>query len=141
MALLSACVVFALITLGAFGGAGAVVTDFLLGVFGYVFYAYIVIGICYGVILMLGKKPTVSRGVRFLYALSLAAIVAMIHMFSSRGYASEGWGGYISACYSGADTAAGVFGAVLLYFPTKIYVASEILIGLVLIGLIALLVV
>lgn len=141
LALLSACVVFALITLGAFGGAGAVVTDFLLGVFGYVFYAYIVIGICYGVILMLGKKPTVSRGVRFLYALSLAAIVAMIHMFSSRGYASEGWGGYVSACYSGADTAAGVFGAILLYFPTKIYVASEILIGLVLIGLIALLVV
>ena len=30
LALLSACVVFALITLGAFGGAGAVVTDFLL---------------------------------------------------------------------------------------------------------------
>ena len=141
LALLSACVVFALITLGAFGGAGAVVTDFLLGVFGYVFYAYIVIGICYGVILMLGKKPTVSRGVRFLYALSLAAIVAMIHMFSSRGYASAGWGEYISACYNGADTAAGVFGAILLYFPTRIYVASQILIALVLVGLIALLIV
>ena len=141
LALLSACLVFALITLGAFGGAGAVVTDFLLGVFGYVFYAYIVIGICYGVILMLGKKPTVSRGVRFLYALSLAAVVAMIHMFSSRGYASAGWGEYISACYNGADTAAGVFGAILLYFPTRIYVASQILIALVLVGLIALLIV
>lgn len=141
LALLSACVVFALITLGAFGGAGAVVTDFLLGVFGYVFYAYIVIGVCYGVILMLGKKPTVSKGVRFLYALALAAIIAMIHMYSSRGYASTGWGGYIASCYNGADTAAGVFGAILLYFPTKIYVAAEILIGLVLIGLIALLVV
>ena len=141
LALLSACLVFALITLGAFGGAGAVVTDFLLGVFGYVFYAYIVIGICYGVIMMLGKKPTVSRGVRFLYALALAAIVAMIHMFSSRGYASAGWGEYISACYNGADTAAGVFGAILLYFPTRIYVASQILIALVLVGLIALLIV
>lgn len=141
LALLSACIVFALITLGAFGGAGAVVTDFLLGIFGYAFYAYIVIGICYGVILILGKSPTASRGVRFLYALSLAAVICMIHIYSSRGYASGSWGDYISGCYSGADTAAGVFGGVLLYFPTRIYVVSEILIGLVLFGLIALLVV
>ena len=141
LALLSASVVFALIVFGAFGGAGAVVTDFLLGVFGYVFYAYIVIGVCYGVIMILGKKPSVSRGIRFLYALALTAIVAMIHMFSSRGYAGADWSGYIEQCYHGANTAAGALGAILLYFPTKIYVAAQILIGLVLIGLIALLIV
>lgn len=141
LALTSACIVFALITLGAFGAAGGVVTDFLLGVFGYVFYAYIVIGICYGVILMLGKKPTVSRGIRLLYALALAAVIVMIHMFSSRAYAAGSYGEYLGSCYSGADTAAGWIGGLLLYFPTRIYVASEIICGLLLIGLIALLIV
>lgn len=141
LAVFSVFLVLSLILFGVFGKAGAVVTKFLNGVFGYAIYAYSVSGMIVGLAIMLKRKRSVTTGVTVLYVALIALVIVMIHLYSSKQYADGSYGDYMKACYSNADTAGGWIGALILYFPTKIYVVSEVLAGLVLIGVIALLIV
>ena len=141
LALFSVFLVLSLILFGVFGKAGAVVTKFLTGVFGYAIYAYSISGLVIGIALMLKRKRSVTNAVTLLYVVAVALVVVMIHLYSSRIYADGTYGEYMKACYENADTAGGWIGALLLYFPAKLYIVSEVLAGLILIGVIALLVV
>lgn len=141
LALFSVFLVLSLILFGVFGKSGAFVTDFLTGVFGYAVYAYSVSGLIIGIALMLKRKRSVTTGVMLLYIVAVALVIVMIHMFSSKNYSGGTYGEYLTACYKNADTAGGWLGALLLYFPTKLYIVSEVLAGLLLVGVIALLIV
>lgn len=141
LALFSVFLVLGLILFGVFGKAGAVVTKFLTGVFGYAIYAYSVSGMVIGVALMLKRKRSVTNAVTLLYVVAVALVIVMIHLYSSRAYAGGTYGEYMKACYSNADTAGGWIGALLLYFPAKLYIVSEVLAGLLLVGVVALLIV
>lgn len=141
LALFSVFLVLSLILFGVFGKAGAVVTKFLTGVFGYAIYAYSVSGMVIGVALMLKRKRSVTNAVTLLYVVAVALVIVMIHLYSSRAYAGGTYGEYMKACYSNADTAGGWIGALLLYFPAKLYIVSEVLAGLLLVGVVALLIV
>lgn len=141
LAIFSVFLVLSLILFGVFGKAGAVVTKFLTGVFGYAIYAYGISGMIIGIALMLKRKRSVTTGVTLLYVAAVALVIVMIHLYSSRIYADGTYGEYMNACYQNADTAGGWLGALLLYFPAKLYIVSEVLAGLLLIGVIALLIV
>ena len=141
LALFSVFLVLSLILFGVFGKAGAVVTKFLTGAFGYAIYAYSVSGMVIGVALMLKRKRSVTNAVTLLYVVAVALVIVMIHLYSSRAYAGGTYGEYMKACYSNADTAGGWIGALLLYFPAKLYIVSEVLAGLLLVGVVALLIV
>lgn len=141
LAVFSVFLVLSLILFGVFGKAGAVVTKFFTGVFGYAVYAYAISGMLIGLAVMLNRKRSVTTGVLLLYVVAVALVISMIHMYSSKIYADAGYGDYMKACYNNADTAGGWIGALLLYFPTKLYIVSEVLAGLLLIGVVALLVV
>ena len=141
LALFSVFLVLSLILFGVFGKAGAVVTKFLTGVFGYAIYAYSVSGMVIGVALMLKRKRSVTNAVTLLYVVAVALVIVMIHLYSSRAYAGGTYGEYMKACYGNADTAGGWIGALLLYFPAKLYIVSEVLAGLLLVGVVALLIV
>ena len=141
LALFSVFLVLSLILFGVFGKAGAVVTKFMTGVFGYAVYAYSISGMIVGLAMMLKRKRSVTAGVTMLYVVALALVITMIHMYSSRIYADGSYGEYMKACYDNADTAGGWLGALILYFPVKLYIVSEVIAGLLLIGVIALLIV
>ena len=141
LAVFSVFLVLSLILFGVFGKAGAVVTKFLTGVFGYAIYAYAISGMLIGLAVMLNRKRSVTTAVTLLYVVAVALVICMIHLYSSRAYADAGYGDYMKACYNNADTAGGWIGALLLYFPTRLYIVSEVLAGLLLIGVVALLVV
>lgn len=141
LALFSIFLVLSLILFGVFGKAGAVVTKFFTGVFGYAVYAYAVSGMIIGIALMLKRKRSVTVGVTLLYVAAVAIVIVMIHLYSSRQYATGSYGEYLKACYSNADTAGGWLGALLLYYPVKLYIVSEVIAGLLLIGVVALLVI
>ena len=141
LAVFSVFLVLSLILFGVFGKAGAVVTGFFTGVFGYAIYAYAISGMLIGLAVMLKRKRSVTVSVTLLYAVAVALVISMIHLYSSRAYVDAGYGGYMKACYENADTAGGWIGALFLYFWTKLYIVSEVLAGLILIGVVALLVV
>ena len=141
LALFSVFLVLSLILFGVFGKAGAVVTRFMTGVFGYAVYAYAVSGMVIGLAIMLKRKRSVTNGVLLLYVAAVALVIVMIHLYSSKPYSSGSYGEYMKACYENADTAGGWLGALILYFPVKLYVVSEVIAGLLLIGVIALLIV
>lgn len=141
LAIFSVFLVLSLILFGVFGKAGAVVTKFFTGVFGYAVYAYAISGMLIGLAVMLNRKRSVTAAVTLLYVVAVALVISMIHLYSSRIYADASYGDYMKACYENADTAGGWIGALLLYFPTKLYIVSEVLAGLLLIGVVALLVV
>lgn len=141
LALFSVFLVLSLILFGVFGKAGAVVTKFMTGVFGYAVYAYAVSGMVIGLAIMLKRKRSVTNGVTLLYVAAVAIVIVMIHLYSSKPYSSGSYGEYMKACYDNADTAGGWLGALILYFPVRLYVVSEVIAGLLLIGIIALLIV
>ena len=133
--------VLSLILFGVFGKAGAVVTKFMTGVFGYAVYAYSISGVIIGLALMLKRKRSVTVGVTLLYVAAVVIVISMIHLYSSEMYADGSYGEYLTACYENANTAGGWIGALALYFPAKLYVVSQVIAGLVLIGVVALLIV
>lgn len=141
LAIVSVFAVLCLILFGVFGKAGKIVTDFFTGVFGYSVYAYAIGGVFLGILTMLNKKRSVSGGIAALYCVAFFLVIAMIHMFSSRSYVTGGYGAYIKACYDSANTAGGWLFGLILYYPTKLYLFSQIFAALLLVGVIALLIV
>lgn len=137
-------VLCALIVFGAFGRAGKAVTDkFFLGIFGFATYGYVVGLMLIGLLKLFKVRRKVSGGSIALYVITLLVIVLMCHLATSRQYASS-WGEYIKGCYNGADTAGGALMSLLMYplvANKVIYILSMVVLGLVVGGLVALIVV
>ena len=88
--------VLSLILFGVFGKAGAVVTKFMTGVFGYAVYAYSISGVIIGLALMLKRKRSVTVGVTLLYVAAVVIVISMIHLYSSEMYADGSYGEYLN---------------------------------------------
>ena len=89
-----------------FGDPGTAITAFFLGLFGLFFYPLDLLFVYFGFVLVSGKKPIPGKWLaRFvLVALSVFLIV---HLSTAERFASEGYGGYLSGCWSAAGTHAG----------------------------------
>lgn len=136
---------FALIVFGVFGMSGEWVTKYIfLGVFGFATYGYVIAGLTTGVLKLFKVRRKVSVGMIALYVLTLALIVLMCHLATSRQYVSQGWGEYIKQCYLNANTAGGLLFSLLAYplmFNNVMYIFSMVVLGLVVGGLAALILV
>ena len=90
-----------------FGSVGFAVSAFLLGTFGYCSYILLAALIFAGVVLITGKKPSVSGKIVGLSVLLFAFLVCLVHTITAAaiGIPYNGYGEYLSDCY-----AAGAFG-------------------------------
>lgn len=111
----------------AFGGAGRMISAFLVGVFGYVSYAYAICGIFLGIMITFGKKVTLPLNKALKYITLFSLGVMIFHTWFSKGIflgtVSSGslkYGQYITATYHG-ETAAGVFGSIVAWPFMKMF--------------------
>ena len=138
-----------LILFGAFGRAGDYVNRyFFLGIFGFASYGAAVALFVVGILKLFKVRVKVSLGMTALYIVTLCVVILMCHLATARGHAtmdeSRSWGDYIKNCYLGADTAGGVLFSLLTYpllLSDFMYIFSMVVLGLVVGGLVALIVV
>ncbi|MDE6275786.1 MAG: hypothetical protein K2M75_04535 [Clostridia bacterium] len=128
-----------LILLGAFGKAGKAVTDFLVGIFGYAIYGYSFALTLLGGFYIFNLRARQSKKLIFIYSLITVTTITFAHIIGSHNYALGSWGHYISASYSGANTAGGALASIFLYlFATKyVYILTLVANGVITVGLIA----
>ncbi|MDE5755624.1 MAG: hypothetical protein K2I23_00850, partial [Clostridia bacterium] len=128
-----------LILLGAFGKSGQAVTNFFVGIFGYAIYGYSFALTLLGIFYIFNLKARQSKKLILIYTLITVTTITFAHILGSHNYALNGWGHYISACYSGANTAGGALASIFLYlFATKyIYILTLVANGVITVGLIA----
>ncbi|HKL94205.1 MAG TPA: DNA translocase FtsK [Clostridia bacterium] len=102
---------------GAFGGVGQMIKDFLTGTFGFAAYAYSICFLLIGIAVLFGFRITLPF-TKFLKYFSLFLIgILALHIFSSSAHIlGQNYGGYLSECYKGGNTAGGVIMA-LVSFP------------------------
>lgn len=91
-----------------FGSVGFAISAFLLGTFGYCSYAVLAALVYAGIVLITGKKPSVSGKIVGLCLLLFVFLVCLVHTITAAaiGIPYNGYGAYLSDCYS-----AGAFGA------------------------------
>lgn len=109
-------VVFMLILVGAFGRVGKIITNFFVGVFGYAVYAYFLVLIILGILVLLKvKKPKLNWVRTASLIMFFVMIISLLHSVSSSQFARDGYGKYLSRCYTEHNTAGGVLAGVFLY--------------------------
>lgn len=128
-----------LILLGAFGKSGQAVTNFFVGIFGYAIYGYSFALTLLGVFYIFNLRARQSKKIIFIYALIAVTTITFAHILGSHNYALNGWGQYISASYTEANTAGGALASIFLYlFATRyIYILTLVANGIITVGLIA----
>lgn len=127
--------VILLVLLGVFGNSGRVVSNFLLGVFGYAIFGYAIALLIAGILLLLrfklNKRPAVIIGA----VLVFISFISIFHALAAQGANIAGYGSYIKLCYVGHNTAAGALGAIFLYPIIKLsYIFTIVLFSLVAVG-------
>lgn len=106
-----------LCTVGAFGSFGKSVQGVLVGFFGLADYAYSIIGIIIGTAIVFGMRPKMrfSRAVFYIGMLMLGILALQVYT-SSAHIVKAGYGEYLLACYTAANTAGGMLYG-LVAFP------------------------
>lgn len=108
--------VFMLILCGAFGKAGAAITNFFVGSFGYAIYAYFLALIVFGILSICKiKRPKIGVWRLLSLLMFFAMVIALMHCVSSLPLMGNGYGKYLSDCYDKHNTAGGVLAGVFLY--------------------------
>ncbi len=101
---------------GALGGVGQMVSSFLLGAFGYASYAYFISALIVGVAIVFNFRPRIEgRKIVGLFLLLAVGIWALHVYTSSANTLSEGYGGYLNACYKNQNTAGGALFGIISY--------------------------
>lgn len=111
---------------GVFAGIGAAICTFMYGTFGY--GSLLVTALCayLGEYLVFGKKIKISAKKAVAISLTVFSLFLVFHSATTHGYSYDGFGNYVSACYSNAQngfagyTFGGVISAVLVYPVVKL---------------------
>lgn len=109
----------------ALGGVGRMIYSFLIGVFGFVSYAYAVCGIFLGVMITVGRRVTLPLNKALKYFVLFGLGVMVFQVYFSRGYFTLSadtvatYGAYLKAVYHG-ETAAGWIGALFAWPVMKV---------------------
>lgn len=108
-------------TCGAFGGVGDMVSSVFVGFFGLADYAYSLVAATAGVAVIFNFKVKASPSRIVKLALMFFCGVWALNVYSSSGHiAGNDYGGYLVACYEGANTAGGMLFGIISYPLMKI---------------------
>ncbi|MEG1612763.1 MAG: DNA translocase FtsK [Clostridia bacterium] len=115
----------------ALSSVGHLVKDFLLGVFGFVAYAYSICGVIIGVAVTLGRKPTLPLDKSLKYILLFILGVMIFHVWFTRGLiAGSNYGQYLKTVYV-ETSPAGWIGSLISYPIMKILSPTFFLVVLI----------
>ena len=108
--------VLMLILTGVFGNVGGMITDVLIGVFGYAIYAIVVSLLLIGILRFINVKTGKIKPMKVFGVFGFATmIICLLHIISSAQYLGEGYGDYVTKCYAESNTAGGVLAAIFTY--------------------------
>ena len=101
---------------GALGGVGKMVSSFLIGAFGYASYAYFICALLIGVAIIFNFRINLEGKKILGLSLLLIAGIWALHVYtSSANTLTNGYGGYLNACYKNQNTAGGALFGIISY--------------------------
>ncbi len=111
---------FACSLIGLFGEFGKVISDFMVGFFGYTAYAVVFCTLIVCGILLFGGQVYVSARSALKYVGLLLLLVATLHVATSKQFFELSYFAYLKACFDSSATAGGMLFGIICYVPTKI---------------------
>ena len=115
----------------AIGGVGKMISGFLIGVFGYVSYAYAICGVFLGIMITIGRRVTLPANKIVKYFSMFAIAVLIFHVWFSRNYFfNNTYGGYLKALYGG-ESAAGLLGGIVAWLFMKVFTPAYAMVALI----------
>ncbi len=140
------CLVCLITREAVFSAIGMYVNAFLFGCFGFFAYAVIISLFGLGLMLVSGKKTSLSAKRKWLITLAVLSVVLILQLVTVNGSSLE-FGEYLSLCYNMGEqglssaSAGGLFTGIICYFLCKLltnvgsYVVLSLLVALILFAL------
>ncbi|MBR7110869.1 MAG: hypothetical protein IKC83_03245, partial [Clostridia bacterium] len=121
LTILALAVFFSACLIGIFGQFGNLVSNFLIGFFGYTAYAVVFCTLIVCVILLFGGQVFVAPKTAIKYVGLLCLLVLALHVATSKQFFEQSFFAYLKSCFDSCATAGGMLFGIIAYLPTKIF--------------------
>ncbi len=121
LTILALAVFFSACLLGILGEFGNIVSNFLVGFFGYTAYAVVFCMLIVCIILLFGGQVFVAPKTAIKYVGLLCLLVLTLHVATSKQFFEQSFFAYLKSCFDSCATAGGMLFGIIAYLPTKIF--------------------